>query len=308
MVQEATARYLGVGKGDEVTISLDFGSIFSNVKAPKAHLFALLAETVSNVTVDFEREMVQFQNLAIPWDMFGLGDTNGSNYNLTFRVKDTYASPDGKFSQIYGNAVLIDCHYVLNNVITELFLVLAAEQSKLSPEAYEYLLKALQHIQDEVNAKGINLCQLAYLMIGVLHDQSSYYLASYLDITQKILKRGNEIAQALTLNTNVTMSAPLEKQYASTSNLSAFLEGTLITIIIFLGILSAMLLYSLMLSDVDSKTYEYGMLRALGFRKNMLIGMIFEQSFSFSMPGIFLGVIIAWIFNVFLRQAIFMQA
>ena len=69
-----------------------------------------------------------------------------------------------------------------------------------------------------------------------------------------------------------------------------------------------MLLYSLMLADVDGKTYEYGMLRALGFRKNMLIGMIFEQSFSFSIPGIFLGVIIAWIFNVFLRQAIFMQA
>ena len=65
--------------------------------------------------------------------------------------------------------------------------------------------------------------------------------------------------------------------------------------------LSAMLLYSLMLSDVDSKTYEYGMLRALGFKKRMLIGMIIEQSFSFSLPGIFLGVIIAWIFNVLLR-------
>ena len=65
--------------------------------------------------------------------------------------------------------------------------------------------------------------------------------------------------------------------------------------------LSAMLLYSLMLSDVDSKTYEYGMLRALGFRKRMLVGMIIEKSFSFSLPGIFLGVIIAWIFNVLLR-------
>ena len=75
----------------------------------------------------------------------------------------------------------------------------------------------------------------------------------------------------------------------------------MITIIIFLGILSAMLLYSLMLSDVDSKTYEYGMLRALGFRKKWLIGMIVEQSFGFSIPGIFLGVIIAWIFNVLLR-------
>ena len=69
-----------------------------------------------------------------------------------------------------------------------------------------------------------------------------------------------------------------------------------------------MLLYSLMLSDVDSKTYEYGMLRALGFRKRMLVGMIFEQSLGFSIPGIFFGVIIAWIFNIMLRQIIFIEA
>ena len=82
----------------------------------------------------------------------------------------------------------------------------------------------------------------------------------------------------------------------------------MITIIIFLGLLSAMLLYSLMLSDVDSKTYEYGMLRALGFRKKMLVGMIIEQSFGFSLPGILFGMIIAWILNVVLREAIFMEA
>ena len=69
-----------------------------------------------------------------------------------------------------------------------------------------------------------------------------------------------------------------------------------------------MLLYSLMLSDVDSKTYEYGMLRALGFRKRMLVGMIVEQSFGFSLPGIFFGVIIAWILNILLREIIFINA
>ena len=69
-----------------------------------------------------------------------------------------------------------------------------------------------------------------------------------------------------------------------------------------------MLLYSLMLSDVDSKTYEYGMLRALGFRKSMLVSMIVEQSFGFSLPGLFFGVIIAWILNILLRKLIFIEA
>ena len=44
-----------------------------------------------------------------------------------------------------------------------------------------------------------------------------------------------------------------------------FLTSAMSTIVFFLGILSVQLIYSLMLSDVDEKTYTYGMLRALGF-------------------------------------------
>lgn len=39
-----------------------------------------------------------------------------------------------------------------------------------------------------------------------------------------------------------------------------------VIIITQLIMLSGMVLYRLMLADVDTKTYEYGMLRALGFR------------------------------------------
>ena len=53
---------------------------------------------MANVTVDLDREMIKVKNIGIPLDMFGLGDSNGSGYNLTFRIKDTYTNPDGKFS------------------------------------------------------------------------------------------------------------------------------------------------------------------------------------------------------------------
>ena len=48
--------------------------------------------------------------------------------------------------------------------------------------------------------------------------------------------------------------------------IKVFLVSSMSTVVFFLGILSIVLIYSLMLSDVDEKTYEYGMLRALGFR------------------------------------------
>ena len=56
-----------------------------------------------------------------------------------------------------------------------------------------------------------------------------------------------------------------------------------------------MLLYSLMLSDVDARTYEYGMLRALGFQKKHLTNLICLKSFSFSIPGLIFGVFVAFV-------------
>ena len=74
---------------------------------------------------------------------------------------------------------------------------------------------------------------------------------------------------------------------------------------VFLAILSTMLLYSLMLSDVDAKTYEYGMLRALGFENSTLIGVISLKGLSFSIPGLVFGIMVAFVLNVGLRMLIF---
>ena len=78
--------------------------------------------------------------------------------------------------------------------------------------------------------------------------------------------------------------------------------------IAFLTVLASMLVLSLMLADVDGKTYEYGMLRALGFMKRHLVAMITLNSFTFSLPGLFLGVMMAWLLNLCLREVIFLLA
>ena len=83
------------------------------------------------------------------------------------------------------------------------------------------------------------------------------------------------------------------------------MNATFFTIIVFLGILSSILVYSLMLSDVDGKTYEYGMLRTLGFRKPYLVTMISISSFSFSIPGLASGICVAAIMNIGLRESLF---
>lgn len=55
-----------------------------------------------------------------------------------------------------------------------------------------------------------------------------------------------------------------------------------------------------MLSNVDEKTYEFGMLRSLGLYKSNLYKIIMAEAFSFSIPGVLIGFIMSIIFyNIF---------
>ena len=87
-----------------------------------------------------------------------------------------------------------------------------------------------------------------------------------------------------------------------------FLVSSMTTVVFFLAILSMVLIYSLMLSDVDEKTYEYGMLRALGFRNKNLMALISIQSFAFSIPGLCGGLLVAYFLNLIVRYFIFVFA
>jgi len=60
-----------------------------------------------------------------------------------------------------------------------------------------------------------------------------------------------------------------------------------------------------MLSDVEDKTYEFGMLRALGFNTKNIMATITIQSFTFSIPGLIIGMMLAAILNAIVRHILY---
>lgn len=60
-----------------------------------------------------------------------------------------------------------------------------------------------------------------------------------------------------------------------------------------------------MVSDVNEKTYEFGMLRALGFSTNDVMFLIFYQALFFALPGVFLGLAAGLGLNAAFRHALF---
>jgi ABC-type antimicrobial peptide transport system permease subunit len=57
--------------------------------------------------------------------------------------------------------------------------------------------------------------------------------------------------------------------------------------------------------DVEEKTYEFGMLRALGFNRKNIMSTIFTQALTFATPGILSGLLIAAILNSVMRKVLY---
>ena len=61
-----------------------------------------------------------------------------------------------------------------------------------------------------------------------------------------------------------------------------FLDNLVVSATFILLMLSILLIYSLMIGDVEEKTYEFGMLRALGFKKSWLIILLTVEAIIFA--------------------------
>ena len=73
------------------------------------------------------------------------------------------------------------------------------------------------------------------------------------------------------------------------------LNNVLVTVIFFVCLLSFILIFSLMQTDVEERTYEFAVLRTVGMRNQSLVTLITIQSLLFSIPGILLGFIFLFI-------------
>jgi ABC-type antimicrobial peptide transport system permease subunit len=77
-------------------------------------------------------------------------------------------------------------------------------------------------------------------------------------------------------------------------NMSILLFNLIFKIVIMIFIvISVLLIYSLLMIGVETKTLETGIMRILGVGKRGLIQMIFVQSLMFVVPAIITGFILS---------------
>ena len=122
---------------------------------------------------------------------------------------------------------------------------------------------------DEISVK--DYWYASEVVINLPGDRSEYYMESnYDNIVTTLTKMASIIAEELGV-TAFKMELPVLEKLKSTRYDAMFL-GLLFDVVIFvLFALSITLIYSLLMLNIDTKKFEFGILRSLGLSK---IGLV----------------------------------
>lgn len=72
--------------------------------------------------------------------------------------------------------------------------------------------------------------------------------------------------------------SPMFKSVEKFEYVNFQLGSIFFTIIFFLFLIDGILIYSIMLNDVEERTYEFAMLRTLGFKNSSLVTLLVIQA------------------------------
>ena len=167
------------------------------------------------------------------------------------------------------------------------------------PLLARYLPKALN---DEADFKtyllsqgGKKIYELSdFLMMTLPYPRVRYYQSSnYFDIQKGVTGYANEIIESLGFFP-VRMQLDVLKDMENFSNAILFLGLIFDIIILLFVILSILLIYSLLMISVETKTFEFGVMRMVGLSKTGLINMIILQSIMFVLPSLVMGFVMSF--------------
>ena len=217
------------------------------------------------------------------------------NFKLNLTIKEKIKSTGGKWPSASGNVVAFDSKHIMK------YLEINAERIVDEIVKSLHIEPMREIIWNYINGflKNLDIYKYALTINAVFKDKFDIYKKDQKSMRHYISDIAGEITTLLGEDYQINIQAPIYSVMASVEIAKLFLQDIFIGIMFFLWILCVLLVYSLMLGNVDERTYEFGMMRSLGFKKNNLISLIIFQGFIFAIPGTILGLTTAYIANNF---------
>jgi hypothetical protein len=248
--------------------------------------------------INFSRPLIE-----LAWET--VRDSLVLRRNVT--VIDNLDSPDGKFPKALGNVLVVErdfLHSIIAAPIANMVAAIRALQNSPLRLAAEFALNisdaSVQDLFSQVSAgleraENFEIDHFALTVVGMYTERLRSYVGTKDSIDIDMIHFTNAVGDAIGYGESIAMQTTLATAMGALYFVRLFLDQIFTFASIVLIGLGAMLIYSLLLSNVEEKTYEYGMLRAQGMRQHVLIELLLIQSFLFAIPGILLGLLAAFL-------------
>ena len=217
------------------------------------------------------------------------------NFKLNLTIREKVKSTGGKWPSASGNVIAMDSKHIKS------YLYLNAERIVDDIVKTLHIEPMREIIWNYIDGylKGFDINYYALTINAIFKDKFDIYKKDQKSMRHYISNIAGEITSLLGEDYQINIQAPIYSIMSTVEVAKLFLQDIFIGIMFFLWILCVLLVYSLMLGNVDERTYEFGMMRSLGFKKNNLILLIILQGFIFAVPGTILGLTTSYIANNF---------
>eukprot|EP01103_Thecamoeba_quadrilineata_P013162 TRINITY_DN3567_c0_g1_i2.p1 TRINITY_DN3567_c0_g1~~TRINITY_DN3567_c0_g1_i2.p1 ORF type:complete len:1198 (-),score=214.19 TRINITY_DN3567_c0_g1_i2:59-3133(-) len=219
--------------------------------------------------------------------------TEGRLFN-EFTVVDEVADPSGKWPDVLGSVVVVEAKFV------PYFLKTLLPSNRVLVDA---LFQSLgftdvnsQNLDESLDNANIN--QYAMMVAVGYRDRLDAYLLNNQPRQRKLIDFTNEVSLALGIDYPANFELPISDALNGLGYIRMFLDQIFASTVLILIGLSVMLIYSLLLSDVEDKTFEFGMMRSMGLQKSALMLILVLQSLVYGLPGLVLGLSCSFALNV----------
>jgi hypothetical protein len=211
---------------------------------------------------------------------------NGKFEDLTvisesLAVIDGIDSTEGKFPQSLGNILVMD-----RDPAEGIY------KRSLKNIANTEPFKSLGIFGNDT-VDNIQISNSAMFLIAMIKNRLNIYNFPSIQRQEELSHLSSDLMQAVGITRPVSVNDVVNQALDAAQFIKIFIDEVFFTVLSILSMLATILIYALLMADVEGKTFEYGMLRSLGLKKNSLVGLLLMQAALFSLPGVVLGLLVS---------------
>ena len=206
-------------------------------------------------------------------------------------ISDTFARYPGAL----GNVAILDSTFLLRVFRRNLQAALSSGLGASLLDAQGVSTNALSD-----SLMSLRLEDFAFTTVVMWEDRLRGYLSDNAD--DDLISLSNDVALQVGYDFPATYTFPVSLAMQGVQFFSLFMFQLVLGVFLLLVVLGVMVIYSFLLGKTEEKTYEYGMLRALGLRTRSLILLLSEQSLLLSIPGVILGIAASSVISIFINR------